>query len=209
MIIHTAAFVKSSSEISQCPDADRAEFAFIGRSNVGKSSLINKLTGFGKLAKTSATPGKTQLINHFIINDQWYLVDLPGYGFAKSSKVQREKWQKMIHNYLFKRENLMNTFILIDSRLEPQKIDLEMISLYGKMQLPFTLVFTKIDKVGTATLSQNINNYKKTLLKEWEELPPMILTSAEKGNGMDELLMLIQSELEIFAKHLAPAKKHK
>jgi GTP-binding protein len=136
-------------------------------------------------------------------------VDLPGYGFAKSSKVQREKWQKMIHNYLFKRENLMNTFILIDSRLEPQKIDLEMISLYGKMQLPFTLVFTKIDKVGTATLSQNINNYKKTLLKEWEELPPMILTSAEKGNGMDELLMLIQSELEIFAKHLAPAKKHK
>ncbi len=198
MIIQSANFVKSSANYQQCPPMDKPEYAFIGRSNVGKSSLINALTNNRKLAKTSGTPGKTQLINHFIINSNWFLVDLPGYGYARISKVMRAKWEKMIMDYLFKRLNLMNTFILVDSRHEPQKSDLELFQRYGANQLPFTIVFTKIDKLNKNKLAKNIAVYKKELLNQWEELPPMILSSAIDNNGLDDILSSIEESIELF-----------
>jgi len=191
MIIRSAKFVKSSPDFKLCPSTGLAEYAFIGRSNVGKSSLINMITGHKKLAKTSGTPGKTQLINHFVINDSWYLVDLPGYGFAKISKKVRAEWEKMISDYLLNRENLVNTFILIDSRHEPQKSDLEFISWFGENELPFVLVFTKTDKLGSTKLRNNIKEYQKVLLQHWEELPVSVVTSAISSLGKNEILELI------------------
>lgn len=187
-----ASFVKSSTTYTQCPEPDKPEYAFIGRSNVGKSSLINMMTGQKKLAKISGTPGKTQLINHYVINDQWYLVDLPGYGFAKISKKKREAWEKMIDNYLINRKNLSNTFILIDARHNPLPIDLEFIRKFGTRNLPFSLVFTKADKLSKAVLRKNMQTYSKRLLEEWEDLPLSVLSSSKTGLGKDELLKVIE-----------------
>lgn len=192
-MVKSAEFVKSSSDYRQSPKADRAEFAFIGRSNVGKSSLINALVNKKDLAKTSSQPGKTQLINHFLIDSQWYLVDLPGYGYAKVSKSSREVWGKMIRNYILKRENLLNLYVLVDSRLTPQKIDIEFINFLGENAVPFTIVFTKIDKQSAGKTEENLEVYKQELLKYWEELPNIILTSAEKRKGLEELLDSIKS----------------
>ena len=192
-MVKSAEFVKSSSDYRQSPKADRAEFAFIGRSNVGKSSLINALVNKKDLAKTSSQPGKTQLINHFLIDSQWYLVDLPGYGYAKVSKSSREVWGKMIRNYILKRENLLNVYVLVDSRLTPQKIDIEFINFLGENAVPFTIVFTKIDKQSAGKTEENLEVYKQELLKYWEELPNIILTSSEKRKGLDELLDSIKS----------------
>ena len=192
MIIKSASFLQSNTNINKLPKADKPEYAFIGRSNVGKSSLINMLTGNGKLAKVSATPGKTITINHFIINDEWYLVDLPGYGFAKRSQKERDMWKKMLDEYILGRQNLVATFVLVDSRLEPQKIDLDFISNLGENQVPFVIIFTKADKLGSTKLAENIEAYKKRLLEEWEELPQMIITSSEKRTGRDEILDLIE-----------------
>lgn len=191
MIIQAAKFEKSSADHRQCPLTKLPEYAFIGRSNVGKSSLINMITGSKKLAKISGTPGKTQLINHFLINDSWYLVDLPGYGFAKISKRIREKWEKMIHNYLVHRENLVSTFILVDARHEPQASDMEFIRWFGEHALPFVLVFTKADKLGTNQLQNNIKRYQQKLLEEWEELPLSVISSSKNSKGKDEILGLI------------------
>ena len=192
MLIKTASFLQSNTNVAKLPKADKPEYAFIGRSNVGKSSLINMLTGNGKLAKVSATPGKTITINHFIINDEWYLVDLPGYGFAKRSQKERDMWKKMLDEYILGRQNLVATFVLVDSRLEPQKIDLDFISNLGENQVPFVIIFTKADKLGSTKLAENIEAYKKRLLEEWEELPQMIITSSEKRTGRDEVLDLIE-----------------
>ena len=192
-MVKSAEFVKSSSDYRQSPKADRAEFAFIGRSNVGKSSLINALVNKKDLAKTSSQPGKTQLINHFLIDSQWYLVDLPGYGYAKVSKSSREVWGKMIRNYILKRENLLNVYVLVDSRLTPQKIDIEFINFLGENAVPFTIVFTKIDKQSAGKTEENLEVYKQELLKYREELPNIILTSSEKRKGLDELLDSIKS----------------
>ena len=191
-----AEFVISNSEVSKCPQDQKLEFAFIGRSNVGKSSLINMLTGKKNLAKTSGTPGKTQLINHFIINDNWYLVDLPGYGYARASKSSRFKWEKFISEYLTKRETLMNTFVLLDSRLEPQKIDLEFMNWCGEKGIPFSMVFTKIDKLSSSALQKNIAKYKREMLKYWEALPPVFTTSSESGFGKEPLLNYIDAILK-------------
>lgn len=193
MIIQSAEYLQSNTQISKLPEPRFPEFAFIGRSNVGKSSLINALTGSKGLAKTSAKPGKTITINHFLINSNWFLVDLPGYGFAKRSKTEREKWDKMMRNYLKKRENLVYTFILLDSRLEPQKIDLDFIEWMAESQLPFILVFTKADKLGAVGLDKNLAVYKKQLLRNWEELPVIITTSAVSGKGKEEILQIISS----------------
>ena len=192
MLIKTASFLQSNTNVTKLPKPDKPEYAFIGRSNVGKSSLINMLTGNSKLAKVSATPGKTITINHFIINDEWYLVDLPGYGFAKRSQKDREMWKKMLDAYILGRQNLVTTFVLVDSRIKPQKIDLDFISNLGENQVPFVIVFTKADKLGSGQLSANIEVYKNELLKEWEELPTMIVTSSEKKTGRDEILDLIE-----------------
>jgi len=191
MIIDSAVFVKSSPDYRQCPEENLPEFAFIGRSNVGKSSLINMLAGKKNLAKTSGTPGKTQLINHFMVNESWYLVDLPGYGFAKASKKNRVVWQKMINDYLLNRENLVSTFILIDSRHEPQKIDLELIRWFGENELEFVLVFTKVDKLSKAKKQHNIKHYQEALLEEWEELPLSVITSSSNKTGREDLLLLL------------------
>ncbi len=198
MVIQSAKFVKSSPDYKKCPEPKKPEYAFIGRSNVGKSSLINAITNNRKLAKTSGTPGKTQLINHFEINGQWYLVDLPGYGFAKISKVMREKWEKMILDYLFKRVNLLNTFILVDSRHEPQKLDIELIQWFGANQLPFTLVFTKSDKLTKKRLNDSLQRYKNFLKTQWEELPPIIISSAIDKLGVDEILEQIEETNKLF-----------
>lgn len=192
MVIESATFTKSSPAYRQCPAPTLPEFAFIGRSNVGKSSLINMLTNNKKLAKISGTPGKTQLINHFLINDKWYLVDLPGYGFAKTSKKNRTMWQKMINDYLLNRENLVTTFILVDSRHEPQKLDLELLRWFGENELPFVLVFTKSDKLSKAKKQHNIKHYQEVLLSEWEELPLSIISSSVQKLGQVELLQLIK-----------------
>ena len=191
MEIKTATFVISNTDISKCPSPDKPEYAFIGRSNVGKSSLINMLTNNKKLAKTSGRPGKTQLINHFLINDEWYLVDLPGYGYAKTSKAKRFEFTKFIEKYLKERENLMNTFVLIDSRLEPQKNDVEFLNWMGHNQLPFSIVFTKIDKLSSTELQKNLAKYKKELLKYWEEIPPTFSTSSTSKFGREKLLNYI------------------
>jgi len=204
MQIKTAVFSKSSAKLSQCPPMDIPEYAFIGRSNVGKSSLINALTNHSKLAKTSGKPGKTQLINHFLINEEWFLVDLPGYGFAKISKSIRENWEKLIMEYLFKRMNLINTFILVDSRHKPQKLDIELFEKYGMNQLPFTIVFTKTDKLTKNQLAKNIAFYKKYLLQQWEELPPIIISSAVDKKGLDEILQSINKTRIHFDAKLVP-----
>lgn len=191
MKIKEANFVISNTEVDKCPAPSKPEYAFIGRSNVGKSSLINMLTGFSKLAKTSGKPGKTQLINHFEINQDWYLVDLPGYGYAKTSKENRFKWTQFIQEYLVDRENLMNTFVLLDSRLPPQKIDLEFMNWCGHHEIPFSMVFTKIDKLSSTALQKNLAVYKKEMLKIWEELPPVFTTSATSKFGQEKLLNYI------------------
>lgn len=187
-----AKFIKSSKALNQCPAANKPEYAFIGRSNVGKSSLINMLTHNKNLAKTSQTPGKTQLINHFSVDDKWFLVDLPGYGFAKVSKTEREAWEKMIHEYLSKRENLLCIFVLVDSRLEPQAIDLEFMLWLGEQGLPFVIVFTKTDKLSTTQLSKNLEQYKKVVLEYFEVLPRSFVTSSEKKVGREEILGFIK-----------------
>ena len=192
MEIKKAEFTLSAPTVSMCPKAHKPEYAFIGRSNVGKSSLINMLTNNKKLAKTSATPGKTLLINHFIINDEWYLVDLPGYGFAKRSKKGVQRLEQMISGYILQREQLVNVFLLVDVRLEPQKIDLEFIEWLGTSSVPFAIVFTKADKLSASKVSQNVEAYKKVLLETWEELPPIFITSSEKKAGRSEVLDYIE-----------------
>ncbi|MEE1252397.1 MAG: ribosome biogenesis GTP-binding protein YihA/YsxC [Bacteroidales bacterium] len=192
-MVKSAEFVKSSPDYRQSPKADKPEFAFIGRSNVGKSSLINALVNKKDLAKTSSQPGKTQLINHFLIDQDWYLVDLPGYGYARVSRDNRAVWGKMIRNYILKRENLLNVYLLIDSRHLPQKIDIEFMNFLGENSVPFTIVFTKIDKQTANKTNENLRNYKNELLKYWEELPQIILTSAEKRQGLEELMDSIKS----------------
>lgn len=195
MKIKTATFVISNTSHRDCPTDEKPEFAFIGRSNVGKSSLINMITGHKKLAKTSQTPGKTQLINHFEINEKWYLVDLPGFGYAKVSKTARQKFEIFISEYLLERKSLVNTFVLLDSRLEPQKIDLEFMNWCGEKAIPFAMVFTKIDKLSSSQLQKNLSLYKKEMLKEWEELPPVFTTSSESNFGQEKLLNYIESLL--------------
>ena len=195
MKLTSATFVSSFADVAKCPAPDRPEFAFIGRSNVGKSSLINMLVNMRKLAKTSVTPGKTQTINHYLINEKWYLVDLPGYGFASVSKSTREGFGKMIENYVLKRENLYCLFILIDSRLPPQKIDLTFMEWAGSKEVPIALIFTKIDKLKANELQKSLALYKRTLLANWEELPPLFLTSSEKGTGRDELFDFMSSAM--------------
>ena len=191
MIIKTSEFSISSPSIARCPNDTKNEYAFIGRSNVGKSSLINMLCNHKGLAKTSATPGKTLLINHFIINDSWYLVDLPGYGFAKRSKTVQQKLQQMISSYILQREQLVNLFVLIDIRHEQQKIDREFIDWLGESGVPFTIVFTKADKLGVVKAKQNAEKWMKQLADTWEELPPYFVTSSEKRIGREELLNYI------------------
>lgn len=195
-------FITSSASLSQCPKDTRAEFAFIGRSNVGKSSLINMLTEHKGLAKTSATPGKTLLINHFLIDEQWYIVDLPGYGFAKRSKKVQEDIEKMISSYILQREQLVNVFLLIDIRHDPQRIDREFMNWLGENGIPFSIVFTKADKLGTVKAKQNVRQYLNTLLDTWEELPPHFITSSEKRQGKQELLSYIQEILKLCTKQL-------
>jgi len=190
--------VKSSANLSQCPKPDRPEFAFIGRSNVGKSSLINMLTGVRNLAKTSSTPGKTQLINHYLVEERWYMVDLPGYGYASLSKKDREALSTMIESYLTGRDNLMNIYLLVDSRHEPQAIDLEFMEWLAVNGLPFTIVFTKSDKLNRQELARSLSRYRKALEETWEELPPFIITSSEEGMGKKELLSDISSIRERF-----------
>lgn len=192
--MHTldAQFIISNSTVAGCPPANLPEYAFIGRSNVGKSSLINSLVGQRKLAKTSGTPGKTQLINHFMVEQQWYLVDLPGYGFAKVSKNMRASWTKMIKDYLEQRQNLLCLFVLLDVRLEPQRIDLEFMQWIGQNGLPFAMVFTKADKLSGSRVDQHVAAYKRTMLKQWTEMPPYFVTSAETARGRDELLNFIR-----------------
>jgi len=192
MEIKKAEFTLSSPMVTMCPKDTKPEYAFIGRSNVGKSSLINMLTNNRKLAKTSSTPGKTLLINHFIINNEWYLVDLPGYGFAKRSKKEVTKLNQMIQGYILQREQLVNVFVLIDVRLEAQKIDLEFIQWLGESSIPFAIVFTKADKLTANKVNANVAEYKKVLSETWEELPPMFVTSSEKKQGRDELLNYIE-----------------
>jgi GTP-binding protein len=191
MIIKSATFICSNTKVSALPPANMPEYAFIGRSNVGKSSLINMLVNQHGLAKTSQRPGKTQLINHFLINEKWYIVDLPGYGYAKVSKSSRESWEKFIRNYITKRESLQCVFVLIDSRLEPQKIDLEFCCWMGECQIPFALVFTKADKQSGPKTDSNVALFKKQLSGWFEEIPPYFVTSAEKGQGKDEILAFI------------------
>lgn len=183
----------SNEDYSKCPDDELIEIAFIGRSNVGKSSLINMLTNNKNLAKTSSSPGKTQKINHFIINNQWYLVDLPGYGYAKVSKSMRERFSSMISSYIFKRENLVCLFVLIDSRISAQKIDIDYMYWLGSNGVPFCIVFTKADKIGINKVQENIEEYKKVLSETWENLPPIIITSANDARGKEELLNYIES----------------
>ncbi len=195
MEIKQAEFVSSVADVQKCPAPDKPEFAFIGRSNVGKSSLLNMLTNRKNLAKTSNKPGKTQTINHFIINNQWYMVDLPGYGYAKVSKEKREGFGKIIENYVAKRENLHCLFILLDMRLEPQKIDLAFIQWSGENGIPICLVFTKADKLTKNQLNRNLGIYQSTLLKAWDELPPLFVTSSTVKTGKDELLSFIEKAL--------------
>ena len=190
-----AKFKCSSEKISQVPKDDLKDIAFIGRSNVGKSSLVNMLTGIKGLAKVSGTPGKTKLINHFTINDSWYLVDLPGYGYARVSKSTRGEFSKIITDYVLKCEKLHFLFVLVDSRLEPQKIDLNFIELLGQNSIPFGIIFTKADKLSQAQLNRSITTYKRTLAEQWEELPPMLVSSSEKGTGREEILTFIDELL--------------
>lgn len=192
MIVRKATFLQSNTKVDKLPAGNKPEYAFIGRSNVGKSSLINMLTNKRQLAKTSSTPGKTITINHYVINDEWYLVDLPGYGFAQRSKKDREAWKVMLDDYIKNRKNLISMFVLVDSRIEPQKIDLEFINHLGELQMPFTIIFTKVDKIKDAELQRNLQVYKDKLAEEWEEIPQIIVTSSEKEVGKDDVLNLIE-----------------
>jgi len=191
MEIKSAEFVISNTEVSKCPQGNKAEYAFIGRSNVGKSSLINMLTNKKGLAMTSQKPGKTQLINHFIINDEWYLVDLPGYGYAQRGKEGRENIRRIIEDYILEREEMTNLFVLLDCRHEPQKIDLEFMEWLGENGVPFAIIFTKTDKISKGKVEENRNIYQKKLLESWEELPPIFTSSSEKKEGRDEILNYI------------------
>ncbi|MEA1874432.1 MAG: ribosome biogenesis GTP-binding protein YihA/YsxC [Bacteroidota bacterium] len=186
--VKSVTFVKSSTNLEQCPTEKRNEFAFIGRSNVGKSSLINMLMQRNKLAKISSTPGKTRTINHFIVNDDWFLVDLPGYGYAKRSKSERSTFSQMIQDYVLKHERLLLLFVLIDLRLPPQKADLEFFNLCGEKQIPFHIVFTKYDKVKASQREKNLKNYLDKLLDTWAEIPPYYVTSSKTGLGRDEIM---------------------
>lgn len=205
MEIVQASYLISSPSVEKCPKPDKAEYAFIGRSNVGKSSLINMLCNKKELAKVSSSPGKTQMINHFIITSsdkkEWYLVDLPGYGYAKRSIKQRNSWQKMIEGYLKGRENLVNLFVLIDSRISPQQIDLDFINKLGEWQMPFAIVFTKADKSTQRETANNVNDFLKELLKTWEEPPPHFVTSAVKRTGSRQLLSFISELNAAYEKH--------
>ncbi len=206
MEITHASYLISSPSVDKCPKPDKAEYAFIGRSNVGKSSLINMLTCKKDLAKVSSSPGKTQMINHFMVSagdkKEWYLVDLPGYGYAKRSIKQRTSWQKMIEGYIRKRENLVNLFVLIDSRLKPQKIDLEFINQLGEWQIPFALVFTKADKSTQREAAGNVNDFLNELLKTWEDVPPHFVTSAVKRTGAKQILNFISGLNTSFEAHI-------
>ena len=188
MEIKSAEFIISSPTVSKCPDSKLPEYAFIGRSNVGKSSLINMLTAHKKLAMTSSKPGKTLLINHFLVNKEWFLVDLPGYGYARIGKSGRERLEKMIQGYILQRESLVNLFVLIDSRLEPQQIDLDFFEFLGANGVPFSIVFTKTDKLSNARLNENLKKYRDKLFEQWEELPPLFVSSSETKLGREELL---------------------
>ena len=193
MIIRSAKFLISNSTVDKCPDSNLPEYAFIGRSNVGKSSLINMLAQNKKLAMTSATPGKTMLINHFLINDSWHIVDLPGYGYAQRSKKDREALQKMIESYVLKRKQMTNLFVLIDIRHAPQKNDLEFITWLGMHAVPFSIIFTKADKLKATVGTKKVEAYKSELLKQWDELPPIFVSSSLNGAGRDEILNYIES----------------
>ena len=192
MEIKSAEFVISNTNVAKCPDGNKPEYAFIGRSNVGKSSLINMLTNKKGLALTSQTPGKTMLINHFLINDEWYLVDLPGYGYAQRGKEGREKLRKIIESYVLEREQLTNLFVLVDCRHEAQKIDLEFMEWLGENGIPFAIIFTKTDKISKGRLQENFRLYEAKLLEQWEELPPVFFSSSEKKEGRDEVLDYIE-----------------
>ncbi|MDR0393981.1 MAG: ribosome biogenesis GTP-binding protein YihA/YsxC [Tannerella sp.] len=192
MEIKSARFVISNTDVEKCPEGTVPEYAFIGRSNVGKSSLINMLTNHKGLAMTSQKPGKTQLINHFIINDKWYLVDLPGYGYAQRGKAGRESIRKIIEDYILEREQLTNLFVLIDCRHEPQKIDLEFMEWLGENDIPFSIIFTKTDKIGKNKLSENLEAYRNKMFETWEELPPILVSSSEKREGREEILQYIE-----------------
>ncbi|MDR3194558.1 MAG: ribosome biogenesis GTP-binding protein YihA/YsxC [Tannerella sp.] len=193
MEIKKAEFVVSNADVRKCPEGNRPEYAFIGRSNVGKSSLINMLTGQKQLAKTSQTPGKTQLINHFLIDDDWFLVDLPGYGYARRGKTGRENIRRMIEDYILERDTLVNLFVLIDCRHAPQQIDLEFMEWLGENGIPFTIVFTKTDKIGKQRLAEHIRTYSGKMLEQWEELPPILTSSAEKREGREAILDCIET----------------
>ena len=199
MIIRSATFVKSSPTLKECPAPTKPEFGFIGRSNVGKSSLINMLTGWSKLAKISVQPGKTRTINHFFVNESWYLVDLPGYGYAKVPIKLREKWVKATENYILKRENLVCLFVLLDSRHKPQRSDLEFMEFLGINQIPFTMVFTKTDKITRTALEESIVLYNSEMLKRWESLPVSFISSAVKGVGRDKILNYIEESINNFS----------
>jgi GTP-binding protein len=199
MIIHSATFIKSSPTLKECPAPVKPEFGFIGRSNVGKSSLINMLTGWSKLAKTSVQPGKTRTINHFSVNESWYLVDLPGYGYAKVPIKLREKWVKATENYIMKRENLVCLFVLLDSRLKPQRSDLDFMEFLGNNEVPFARVFTKSDKLSSAALEESIKQYESVMLENWDSLPVSFTSSAVKGIGRDEILNYIEESINIFS----------
>lgn len=188
MIVNTARFVTSSPSVAKCPADNHHEYAFIGRSNVGKSSLINMLTGRKGLAMTSATPGKTMLINHFLVNDSWYIVDLPGYGYARRGRESRDELERMIKGYILNRGQMTNLFVLIDARLEPQKIDLAFMEWLGENEIPFSIVFTKLDKLGPEAGKRNVATYCEKLLEQWEALPPIFMTSSADGRGRQELL---------------------
>ena len=192
MNIKSATFEISNTDVRKCPPGNKPEYAFIGRSNVGKSSLINMLTNKNGLAKTSSTPGKTLLINHFLINDAWYVVDLPGYGYAQRGKESREKLKHIIQSYILGRAQMTNLFVLVDSRHKPQKIDLEFMQWLGENEVPFSIVFTKMDKLGKEAGQRNVEAYKAQLLEQWEELPPLFITSSEDRRGRDELLNYIE-----------------
>jgi GTP-binding protein len=199
MIIRSATFIKSSPTLKECPAPTKPEFGFIGRSNVGKSSLINMLTGWSKLAKTSVQPGKTRTINHFSVNEKWYLVDLPGYGYAKVPVRLREKWVNATQNYIIKRENLVSLFVLLDSRLKPQRSDLEFMEFLGLNQIAFARVFTKSDKLSRTALETAIIQYDSEMLKNWDSLPVSFISSAVNGSGRDEILNYIEESMNYFS----------
>lgn len=207
MEIRKAEFVVSNTDVKKCPKTHFPEFAFIGRSNVGKSSLINMLCGKKDLALTSSKPGKTQLINHFIINDAWYLVDLPGYGYAKVARSSREQWEAFIADYILERKNLVCVFVLIDSRIEIQPIDAQFMQWLGEHEIPFCMIFTKTDKLTKNELAKNLSEYENRMLGLWEEMPDNFISSAEKRLGRDEILSYIEENIKLYNQHLREEKK--